>query len=464
VVVIMEENRSFDSFFGTYPHADGIPMKNGTPTVCVPNGVGQCVRPFLDPSTAHDSGGAHGPLAGKEDVDGGRMDGFIRVTDKNLIRACRHHRHSTACVHLRRPNVMSYHDATQIPNYWAYARNFVLQDHMFEPVKSWSLPDHLYMVSAWSARCANSLPRSCVNNIGGPDKGTAIGQEVDQELTTGTTTIDLAWTDITWLLHAHHVSWRYYVQKGAQPDCANNSALACSPIQQRASTPGIWNPLPLFDDVQQDHQVSNVQGLGSYFAAAKAGTLPAVTWVTPSQLDSEHPPSSIHEGQAYVTAVINAAMKSPDWGTTAIFLAWDDWGGFYDNVRPPQVDHNGYGLRVPAIVISPFAKKGYIDHQTLSSDAYLKFVEDDFLGGARLNPKTDGRPDPRPGVRENAKQLGTLVNDFNFSQPPRKPFLLPTNPRTDSPQIPLYFRGKPSCFGCTTVPPYSHEVPVSQHG
>ena len=94
----------------------------------------------------------------------------------------------------------------------------------------------------------------------------------------------------------------------------------------------------------------------------------------------------------------------------------------------------------------------------------MKFIEDDFLGGARLNPKTDGRPDPRPDVRENARQLGTLVSDFNFSQPPRKPFLLPTNPRTDSPQIPLYFRSKPSCYGCTTVPPYSHEVPVSRHG
>jgi len=189
-----------------------------------------------------------------------------------------------------------------------------------------------------------------------------------------------------------------------------------------------------------------------------------VTWVTPSQLDSEHPPGSIHQGQAYVTSVINAAMKSPDWGTTAIFLSWDDWGGFYDGVAPPHVDRNGYGLRVPGIVISPFAKQGYIDHQTLSSDAYLKFIEDDFLGGARLNPKTDGRPDRRPDVRENAPQLGSLINDFNFSQPPRKPFLLPTNPPTDSPAIPAYFHGKPQCYGCTTVPPYSRVGPASQPG
>ena len=151
-------------------------------------------------------------------------------------------------------------------------------------------------------------------------------------------------------------------------------------------------------------------------------------WVTPSQADSEHPPASVHQGQAYVTAVINAAMKSPDWDSTAIFLQWDDWGGFYDNVVPPPVDQNGYGLRVPAMVISPYAKAGYIDHQTLSSDAYLKFIEDDFLGGSRLNPKTDGRPDPRPDVREDEKILGNMVNDFDFNQTPRAPVLLPTNP------------------------------------
>jgi len=205
--------------------------------------------------------------------------------------------------------------------------------------------------------------------------------------------------------------------------------------------------------VQQDHQLGNIRGLGAYFAAARAGTLPAVSWITPSQLDSEHPPASIHQGQAYVTAVINAAMKSPDWNSTAIFLSWDDWGGFYDHVVPPHIDHNGYGLRVPGIIISPYAKKGFVDHQTLSSDAFLKFIEDDFLGGARLNPQTDGRPDPRPDVRENAPRLGNLIKAFNFGQPPRKPFLLPTNPATDSSSVPPFFTGEPACVGCTALPP-----------
>jgi phospholipase C len=178
-----------------------------------------------------------------------------------------------------------------------------------------------------------------------------------------------------------------------------------------------------------------------------------VAWIVPSSADSEHPPASVHQGQAYVTALVNAAMKGPDWNSTAIFLTWDEWGGFYDHLVPPRVDRNGYGPRVPLIVISPYAKAGYIDHQVLSSDAFLRFIEDDFLNGARLNPATDGRPDPRLDVRENAPILGNLASDFNFSQPPRKPLLLPTNPPTDSPSIPPYFVGTPDCTGCTTLPP-----------
>jgi phospholipase C len=105
-------------------------------------------------------------------------------------------------------------------------------------------------------------------------------------------------------------------------------------------------------------------------------------------------------------------------------------GGFYDHVVPPAVDENGYGLRVPAIVISPYAKSSYIDHQTLSFDAYDKFIEDDFLHGQRLDPRTDGRPDPRPDVREDVPILGDLTADFNFNQAPHQLIVLPVHPHT----------------------------------
>ncbi len=450
VIIIMQENRSFDSYFGTYPGADGIPMKNGVPTVCVPNPYGPCQRPYHDTADIN-GGGPHGEPNAVADVAGGKMNGFIK--ERDAAHATCNNPDDPACALGAKPDVMGYHTGGEIPNYWAYAKNFVLQDHMFEAVKSWSLPEHLFMVSAWSAKCKNRSPMSCYNDIMGPYGASQFDKAVHQELTTGTTSIDLAWTDITWLLHAHDVSWRYYVQKGTQPDCTDDSAETCAAVKQGARTPGIWNPLPLFGDVQQDKQLADIQGLHSYFVAAKTGTLPAVSWITPSNSDSEHPPASVHQGQAYVTALINAAMKSPDWDSTAIFLAWDDWGGFYDNMMPPRVDENGYGLRVPSLVISPYAKTGYIDHQILSSDAYLKFIEDDFLDAARLNPKTDGRPDRRPDVRESLPILGDIANDFDFNQPPRKPFLLPTNPPTDSPSVPAYFHGRPECMGCTVVPP-----------
>ena len=425
VVVIMQENRSFDSYFGTFPGADGIPASNGQFTVCLPDPqTGGCDKPYYNPADVN-SGAAHTHAASGADVDGGKMDGFVGEAERSP-KGCSA-RTNPACSQGGTPDVMGYHDARQIPNYWAYAENFTLDDHMFEPVTSWSLPDHLYMVSAWSALCTSSAPSSCRNQITGPYTPAMQQSFVSQAMATGTAPVSAAWTDITYLLHKDGVSWGYYVETGDQPDCEDDAA-TCPPLPQSYRTPGIWNPLPLFTDVQHDGQVHNVQPVRNYLSAAKAGTLPAVSWITPSQTNSEHPPASIHEGQAWVTNLVNAVMNGPDWSSTAIFLSWDDWGGFYDHVVPPTVDGNGYGLRVPTIIISPYARKGFIDHQTLSHDAFLKFIEDDFLGGARLDPARDGRPDPRPDVRESEPQLGNLVNDFDFQQAPRPTLVLPLNP------------------------------------
>src|SRR5439155_29212 len=175
-------------------------------------------------------------------------------------------------------------------------------------------------------------------------------------------------------------------RQGGEPDCELDSSISCRPIAQDDRTPGIWNPLPYFDTVKADGQVGNVQSLSDFYGVARTGRLPAVSWITPNNTVSEHPPGRVSLGQSYVTTLINTLMTGPQWKSTAIFLAWDDWGGFYDHVRPPGVDQNGYGLRVPGLVISPYARRGYIDHQTLSFDAYVKFIEDDFLNGQRLDP------------------------------------------------------------------------------
>jgi phospholipase C len=423
VVIIMQENRSFDSFFGTYPGADGIPMKNGVPTVCNPEPItGRCQKPFHDRANRND-GGPHDNIDARKDIDRGRMDGFVRQAHEARARSCRLFINAPQCSRApARPDVMGYHDSHEIPNYWAYARHFVLQDHMFESDASWSLPSHLYMVSAWSAHCTTTGdPTSCRPAVQDPGSPPHTSQNPTDKVP------DYAWTDITYLLHRYHVSWRYYVAKGNQPDCADNQ-MFCAPVPQNSKTPGIWNPLPYFDTVRHDHQLADVAPLQDFYRAARSGQLPSVAWITPAQAVSDHPPALITAGQAYVTGLINTIMRSKDWPSTAIFLAWDDWGGFYDHVKPPTVDAQGYGLRVPALVISPYARRAYIDHQTLSFDAYLKFIEDDFLDGARIDPRTDGRPDPRPDVRENARILGNLVHDFDFSQKPRPPLLLPLHP------------------------------------
>ncbi len=427
VIVIMQENRSFDSYFGTFPGADGIPMANGQPSACVPDpsSAGKCAAPYVDHADSN-GGGPHSQNNATADVNGGKMDGFVAQAEAGG-RGCLDP-NDPACTNSSAPDVMGYHTQSDIPNYWAYAQQFVLQDRMFEPNASWSLPEHLFEVSEWSAACTqHDNPSSCKNALQNP------GRPTDNGLTGtagGPGSPIYAWTDLTWLLHKSNVSWGYYVVAGTEPDCEDDATISCAPVRQNASTPGIWNPLPYFDTVKEDGQLGNIQSVSSFYDAAKNGTLPAVSWIVPSGAVSEHPPATVSAGQAYVTSLVNAVMRSPDWDSSAIFLAWDDWGGFYDHVAPPSVDQNGYGLRVPGIVISPYAKKGFIDHQTLSFDAFDKFIEDDFLGGQRLDPRSDGRPDPRPDVREALPVLGDLTQDFDFAQAPAPPLGLPVHPST----------------------------------
>jgi phospholipase C len=445
-VIIMQENRSFDSYFGTYPGADGIPGLAGNPgkVPCVRDPQHHdCQKPWHDTADSN-AGGPHMAIDATRDIAGSKMNGFIASVETDEPDTDRLSCHAPITTSsqllqvLQGPpclDVMGYHTAHEIPDYWAYARNFVLQDHMFEPVASWSLPAHLWMLSAWSASCTSPIdPMSCKADLINPDSDGAPTSSNGAAALLGLLTVsdkddamgDYAWTDITYLLHRHHISWRYYLSQGTEPDCANG-AMRCTAVPQNVKTPEIWNPLPDFTDVHQDEQVGNVVPMTQFFPDARHGHLPAVSWVIPSGDDSEHPPALVSVGEDHVVRVINAIMSGPDWKSTAIFLAWDDWGGFYDHVKPPTVDGAGSGVRVPGLVISPYAREGYIDHQTLSFDAYLKFIEDDFLGGQRID-KHDGRPDSRPAVRENNPVLGNLISDFNFNQKPRAPMLLPRIP------------------------------------
>jgi phospholipase C len=414
IVVIMQENRSFDDYFGTYPGANGIKKRNGqfVPCLKVPQ-QNFCIRPYHDKGPL-DTGGPHHVPDAIADIDGGKMDGFIKRVMSQPHWQCTttHDAHCTPGTKV--PDIMGHKNRSDIPNYWAYADQFVLQDAMFTPTPSWSLPEHLFMVSGWSARgCHDGDPMTCTNNNREPNWNHNYTKPDP----------DYAWTDLTWLLKHAGITWAQYVANGSQPDCWNGDAI-CPKRPQSSLTPSMWNPLPYFDTVKIDGQLRNIKRLKAFYKAVATNTLPQVSWITPNGRNSEHPPGLISSGQAYVTGLINAIMKSSSWDSTAIFLSWDDWGGYYDHVVPPNVDVNGYGIRVPGLVISAYAKHGYIDHQVLSTDAYLKFIEDRFLGGARIDPLTDGRPDPRPTVRENAAILGDLRNDFDFTQAPRPPVIL----------------------------------------
>jgi phospholipase C len=304
----MQENRSFDEYFGTYTGAEGIP-----PSVCVPDPAnGGCVKPYHDPSDVN-RGGPHTAPSARIDIDGGKMDGFVADAEYGHV-GCPNpiDPNDPLCGSPEPADVMGYKTGADIPNYWAYARAFVLQDHMFEPNLGWSLPSHLFMVSAWSAVCDQPRdPSTCRSSLKNPDL-----DRPDQ-------VPDYGWTDLTYLLYKHHVSWRYYVAQGTQPDC-DDGAMTCAPQPQTVGTP-VWNPLPDFVTPHQDGQLGNIRPASNFFAAARSGHLPAVAWVVPNQTYSEHPTGRVSDGQYWVTSLVNTIMRGPNWKSTAIFVTWDDW-------------------------------------------------------------------------------------------------------------------------------------------
>jgi phospholipase C len=183
----------------------------------------------------------------------------------------------------------------------------------------------------------------------------------------------------------------------------------------------LWNPLPAFPRVQNDPALrGRLVDTAQFYQDAKDGNLPQVSWGIPSSAVSEHPPEDVREGMAYVTWLIDAVMQGPDWPTTAIFVSWDDWGGFCDHVNPPSVDAFGLGIRVPGPVISPYARQGYIDHTTYSFESWLKIIEERY-GIAPMTARDTNAAD--------------MLAAFDFSQHPRAPVILaPTTRGSAFPQ------------------------------
>jgi len=375
-VFIMQENRSFDHYFGTYPGAEGAP-----PGVCVPNPAGgPCVAPYHD-SQLVNQGGAHNWANALNCIDGGLMDGFIAGSSQ------------------KPGDVLGWHDYREIPNYWSYASLYVLQDSLFESITSYSLPAHLYMLAAQS----------------GGYIGT--GQPQPQSY---------SFAEITELLGSGKIDWRYYVNRGKTAGAADGGA---ADVDSDETTYTFWNPLPAFPVVKNDAtQFARLTNATQFYTDAQNGALPQVSWIIPNSDLSEHPPASVATGMNYVTGLVNAVMNSPQWNSTAIFIAWDDWGGFYDHVDPPKVDQYGLGIRVPGLVISPYARQGYVDHKAYSFESWLKLIEERF----GVIPMT---------ARDNT--ANDMADAFDFTQQPRPPVLLNLNgsPYPPTPQNLLHPAG-----------------------
>jgi phospholipase C len=442
VIIIMQENRSFDSYFGTFPGADGIPKHT-----CVPVDPSMpqegCVKPFHSQLDS-DVGGPHRALDAQLDIDDGittaKMDGFVYALSlgagrSSLRTECLSGTATRGCnvptAKSTDYDVMGYHDADEIPNYWAYAKQFVLQDRMFEGVRSYSLPAHIDLTSEWAAQCTDS------NDVGTCYTSSFDGRPKPQK--------ELPWVNLPQLLDLHQVSWKYYLANGTEPDCEDGE-MECEPQEQTKNSLSIWNSVHLYTWVKSQGKAYIEQhnpDLEQFIVDVQNGTLPQVSWLIPSDTFSEHPPAGVTAGMEYVTSLVNAVMQSPYWQNTAIFITWDDWGGFYDHVAPPDVDTNagsypiqGFGLRVPGLMISAWANAGQIDHAVYDVDSYATFIEDLFTGGARLDPAQLGEPDNRPDIRDELTRvkfinghtggMGNLMSEFNFNQQPLPPMLLST--------------------------------------
>ena len=235
-------------------------------------------------------------------------------------------------------NTLSYYDYREIPNYWDYARHFTLCDNFFSSLAGPSEPNHLYTVAAQSGGLVNNP----APNINGQD---------------GVYTFPT----MAEMLEKSGVSWKYYDEK---PNPHKHS---------------LWNPMPGFKSFQKSPALmSHLVSLSEFYTDVKSGHLPEVCWIVPTAADSEHPPADSARGMRHVSELINAIMQSPEWKDTAIIVTWDDYGGFYDHVPPPQVDQYGYGPRVPTLVISPYAKPGYISRTAYDFTSPLKLIEERY--------------------------------------------------------------------------------------
>ena len=381
IVFIVKENRTFDNYFGTFPGVDGATTGTLSTGAVIP------LAPAPD-VTPHDID--HSYQAAVKAINGGAMDQFDLIAGgKDLL-------------------PYTQYAEQDLPNYFAYARYFVLGDEFFSSLKGPSFPNHLYTVGAQSGGAINN-PNS--GRWGCDSPANTRVQVIEDDGEFGMVYPCFDFDTLADRLEARGLTWKYYAPG----------------IDQSGY---IWSALDAIRHIRLTSLwTGHVVPTANFVQDAQNGDLPAVSWVVTTSGLSEHPPASVCLGENWTVEQLNALMLGPDWDSTVVFLTWDDFGGFYDHVAPPVVDDFGFGPRVPFLIISPWVKHGHehdeqgedgehgqdgdghITHTVLEFSSVLKFIEERF----DLEP-----------LSERDRQANSLMRNFDFDGRPLDPLILTT--------------------------------------
>ncbi len=382
VVVIIQENRSFENFFSSYPGADA-PSYGYAIIKGVRKKIALRAITFQGPDLRHDW------YSSMHDWDNGKMDGFDDFGTKNP-----HNGPNPAYTHV---------ESKLIAPYWTMAQQYVLADHMFPTEFGGSFTGHLTLIAGMDnlnpTKAEVNFPTETPDDCDSPP-GTISGVVVLSRQTSETGPFPCfdQFKSIATTLDDAGVSWRIYAT--------------------RVLDGGMWEPFEAIKYVRYGADWPNrvIAPQTRVFNDVKRGDLAAVTWVTPSREDSDHPAAHSDLGPSWVASVVNSIGESSAWKSTAIVVLWDDWGGWYDNAKPPQLDFRGLGIRVPCLIISPYAKRGFVSHTQYEYGSVLKFIEEAF-GLPALGPTSDGYTDTR---------AASISDSFDFNQAPRAFTPIPT--------------------------------------
>jgi phospholipase C len=378
VVFLIKENRTFDNLFGTFPGANGV-------SVGMDHGVRR-------PLTRGTDGRVPGDIPHCYDCsrvawDLGKMDGFDQGPTGDW-----------AYTQLHRD---------QLPNYWHWAQHNALFDNFFASAWGPSFPNHLYSIAAQSGGARDNPRRTGFfsNTFGCDAPSQQLVEVYDSEGNVVKVPPCFDFETEGDLLSKHHIPWAYYAATEQERGYIWS---AYSAIRRYREHPRRWARF--------------VRPVDRVTADIRANKLPPVTWITPRFELSEHPEFSFCHGENWTTQVVDAIMRSPMWQDTAIFITWDDYGGFYDHVPPPDVDRMGFGFRVPLLVISPYTVDGTVSHEGGEFSSVIRFIEDNW--------------NLRPYLTARDRNATPMMSAFDFTQPPRPPDPLPLRTDCTGPKFP----------------------------